>query len=941
MTLLEELDKLSRAEAHARHAIEAGLRDQVGSLTTENEALKAELEKTKALLNRDSAELLALRSQYEVDTFRLMREAKDVKSEADANKEYAHSNVQSLRASLTAAQAALVQERSKADAANARARAAEDALAALQSSSARSIALVQDLEDEHKALEATKNGVIEELELELRALRRQMDELSSLESDFAALGNQHAILRSKVTDIQADRARERAELEDALHQLEYEAALLKTKLAEEAAAKRDALHSAATTQEELDAVATERGELAARLKALQAEFDSLSTLKAGLDVEHEKVIRERTTLSAETAELKARARTYDEIRAEVMEEMNEKIAYLQAKLDEARMDNDALEERLEVVSRAAAKAQTSYESTIRTLEADLASLRAQLADARSYAGEQEKLAQDLQRELDDQMGALTAAEREIGILSSQIAGLEGEVKDALGAAAAAETALQEVKDQAAKDAAEAAEALDVSKGETAQVTMELEKLQAAYNDIEAKLVSRADLIRAVEDGKQRVAELEKEVEDLRAKLENAEARARDAEASAETFRNAADRMTAEHDKIAAERDSLRNQLRRLESEHFAANSDAVSEAAQLQRALSSLEAELAGFRAKRDEWRKKYDALLDAYTGLEDRSATEANMLRHRVLELNKACAELERRLMDEIALRAALQARLDPHTEVSREALEALRKELSADFDAERERLHGQISALNRETGERGEEVAYLQKELARARAKVREAEEAADAAGRDAAGVERVLLPQIEALQSRVDGLSRERDALRSSTAREMVEAKTLISELRSKNTSLQGRYDDALSRIGDLEGKIAMVAGLEKDLEAARSGREMMVAEYETVIAKLRAQLKAERERSAQAEMAYDDAQRDLLEERKARAGAERESARAVAEEERLEGVLVGKIRGLQTQLADLKARNREVVEESMSMREELMLRQRGGGGGSVSGRSGFLE
>lgn len=922
-TLLEELDRLSRAENAARVQLERELRaenDQLRhDLHTASEA-NAELERKSS---RARAELLDLQARYDVDTFKLQKENEELRRALEnANRS------QALAAETSAAQAEAL-ERAMREAQDAaydaerRLRGHKENLAALEAGATASANRVRELEAAHNALDADKSAAIEQLEFALKTARDELAQYMALEDDYDTLGSEHKRLLHKLADAQADRARERAELEDAIHQLEYEAGLLKSQLAgeirERSEAQAEAKSLGARVAELTDALAARSAELGRESQALAHQTAAHTSLT---EVHFEK-IRECEMLLAANDALRLHQKTLDEQRAELQAEAETHLAALRKRLTDAELEIDAVESELDArtkQARADAAAAASREAELaRLLEAS----RVRAHDAEARAAELGSQNDALQGDLDTALGQVSALRRELAELDGELLQLMADRNGLLDDKAALTAERERLTGVLAELQASSARVLRSAETQIGALQDQVQALQADHAALASVAKSTAQL-------RDDLASARTESSLASEALRVAELRVRELEGlgSASTkhvsyLESQLAAMQADYERLRVERDELRNQLRRLEADYFSTKSAGDEELAQLQRAMASLEVELGGLRTARESWQAKYDALLDQYEDLEMRSAQKIQALKLQLLHENEARAALEKKLLDEVALRAALQARLGPQGESVEEALARLQAQLTAEFDGERARLEAQIEALMRQAAAAANELADAQRAASDERKRRVSVEDSLDALEAKHRALSDTLLPQLELLQDRIDALTHERDELLRQTQTQVLSLEHKLDAVRRERDAAMRDVEAEASRRAALEADVAVLRHAEAEYDKARRAREELRAHYESSLGEMRSQVAQLRSQLAQAEALRDDAEAQTRAEKRERVQAEASLRKAQEDSARLDRVLMGKTRELQQQLSDIKAQNRSLVNASREENEALRL------------------
>ncbi len=722
---------------------------------------------------------------------------------------------------------------------------------------------IEALEQEKASAASSAAARQAELEVELSAARQSLEELSEVRS---ALTDQAEEMAERLEAIESEKARE----------------------AEVAAALRaDLARSESELEEQRAALAASRQEA----EALGQLSGQLEEARGALDL----VQRERGDLQARLESLQGDLRRVEEQRSAAESQAEEKAQSLVQEVDRlctGLAEAEAQRRQAEEAGAAASARLQALESARGTQDEQLAGVTGELGEARSelvrLQGERADLAEKLGR-VAEELAAAQEAARESAQRFEQAAAEREELQRALAEGRSqAERLEQDKADLAARvGAVEAEREAAIGEGAAAAQArdQEIERRTELERGIEAV---RENLLQETETRvafEQRLAILDEERQGIAAERESAVGRVGELEAALterdRDLRLLKDRVetleatAGEHGEAERELGVHKERIRDLER----ANADLSAELQAVNEQAQELLNRLA-------EQGKQHDKERRRLTAAEERSAQSKQELGEaraqlkaaeaRIGKIEKRAEGLEGERDGALSQVAALETRLADDGSQNERVLSEVRAELAA--------AQTQLDALR----DRGEEV---------------EAE-------RDRA------LAQVGDLEGRLNDLASQDQQARSEAQARLDAAVAGAAELRDRIEEVTHERDQALSRIGELEGREEQVAtraqdALRSELEAARDRLvELDRALSETVQERDQSrQAQAELEARLQAQEAADEVGDAGLQEARLQVGqleAEREGLRETLDDLESQMVASGlRVEGLEQQIKALEA------------------------------------
>jgi chromosome segregation ATPase len=552
------------------------------------------------------------------------------------------------------------------------------------------------------------------------------------------------------------------------------------------------------------------------------------------------------TLGRDLAEAKAQLAGLDGLRS-TAGEWQKQAAQLRGELDKARAehakavaDAKGTVERCGIIEREITKLQTERESLVRDVER----LQVELGEQRRAAHEA-NMARTRDRQETESFRANAKQEAEAVVATA--------IAEAAAARQAAETATAE-RDQLQGKVVNAQERIGRLETERERAAAELaalrRELDAQRADRDAAQAKADDLQRQVEvltgDRERQAAAfaaITKELAGVRAEAEAAAARERSIQERATSLQSERDKLVAERERALAEggtfkrdADGLRSERDQLQGRLAAAGKQAEVLAAERDRVLSErdrvageaaqLRKDLETTRAAGERTAGERDALRTRLTAAD--GAAEAAMRERDQAKTVVTTAQAERdrfraaldasqeersnlqRAKDEQA--AQLTLRL---TESSRQLGEL--KQVHARLASENDRLSGELDAM-RKLAERGKtdsvELARRAEAMAAEARKLRDAEERATAAERQAAGASRAVAERDAQLAQVLADMKRMGD--------ELAIAKAGMETEKRRFTDAIALLKQAKGAVEEAKRKTANFSALEIELERAKGIR-----------------------------------------------------------------------------------------------------------------------
>ena len=750
-----------------------------------------------------------------------------------------------------------------------------------------------------------------------------------------------------VEKLQSERSRQQQEAQDeaSLKQALEDQKSLKTMLESE----RQQRAQLEASLGEQTAEAEKRGELKARIDALESSNAELKTLRETLETERskrlaaEKMLQDQKNASASTLEEQERLRS----RLSELENQNKSLQQTAADVEgiKAQLEDTGTRASMEQARREAAeKALQEMQMTASEREANLAKMQSQLVTERSKMAQAESAEKaELTKKHADEIARLNADMEKL------------RAEDAADAARAAEINAQIADKQekaAALDMKAATEQARREAAEKALATLQQER-EAAI----AKMTSELESARKPDPAK------EAEVAKLKLDLETARKEAMEATASREE-------VTAKQAQIAKLQEELAAANKKAEAALTTANMGESAKAEEISRLNDEIE------KLRKENMAKVVDA---------DGASTP------KMKEVSDRLAELEGRNSDLVDQLKAAQARVqaadkmamnttsnDPATnakivEIGRKA-EADRRELQALLEAEqarREKLEGimakggsendrlkemsaQISELNKRNvnlesrlreagnnaiapaaGAEDESISNLRKQLAVLKSDNQMLAEKLATSGSKGKGAEKIvyagddqMADELAESKSSLASVMAERDEYRGLLQRERAAEKEGGKKTDKKEAKVVDKGANA--RITELEAeRVDLIRKLEFErarLESIASGKEAAPAVAGASEGEINNQLAAVEAEKQKLKKQLEIAQNDVIEARtkamSGKAGASDEDIRQLLQEnKKLQAELAASgsgganadSRAMQTEIAALRAQNNVLSQE----------------------------
>lgn len=534
------------------------------------------------------------------------------------------------------------------------------------------IALMTRLQDQRAELEALSTAQPAE-----DARVRQLEE--ALEAALSERDQARATMDSTWEEVEASTSRIEA-LEARLVELEASLAQAEGELAQQAQAE-ESLRSALARRD------AELAEAHAAALALQAAVDRQASEDEDTDVGHIQTLRAR---AAELETALADRQGLLEATAAAREQAREQAARLQSQLSGAVEERARLVETLQSAVATAEERASAAEAAVHQQNDALATLQAELAEAREAARaatQEAQAASALRQQVDTLSAALEEqtleAEREAEERDDQIGELQGRLGQttaelqAARAALESESAAHSERAQAAERAAAQAErAAAEAQGRLEAAETERDRRGRVLEALRADRLELIASLREVTEERDRLEEADPSAE-LRATLTEVRqelALAREMRDVAQQDRAAlqqqAAALQARIDTLQHQRDEARAAVDAHAAQQAARASEAQREVRALQDVRDRLEEQAAKDRAALEH------AVAEA-SSAEDRLRSEHDTVRARLDELEADYEALQAELARAESEREALLADLHEATETSQESRAQLRRQM------------------------------------------------------------------------------------------------------------------------------------------------------------------------------------------------------------------------------------------------------------------------